>query len=220
MPSPDDEPRPSRRSFRLNPRGRWAEWTEHRPAGLQRRLWHLALGLALVVGVIMSLDAYIQRRRRLEPEGLRVLQLSPAPESALPLTPFPGAAPDAEVEFRALLMRLPRDRQTPPALLSVHTLSGRLGAVLTDPVGPQGEYRITFTPRRDPDPRRLILAGFRFEAAAAGAPAPGAGGAPAGPDLVLDLEVPRRVDPPMEPEGEGALVLQITGRLRPRQGGR
>jgi hypothetical protein len=210
----------------LEPRGRWAEWIEHRPARLQRRMWHLALGLVLVVGVIMSLDAYIQKRRRQEPDGLRVLQLSPAPESALPLTPFPGAAPDADVEFRALLMRLPRDRQTPPALLSVHTLSGRLGAALSDRVGPQGEYRISFTPRRDPDPRRLVLAGFRFAPAAAGEPAaggptPGAAGDRAGPDLVIDLEVPRRVDPPMEPEEEGALVLQITGRVRQaREAGR
>jgi hypothetical protein len=211
MPSPDAEPRKPRRGIAFDPRGRWAEWTEHRPARLQRRMWHLALGLVLVAGVIMSLDAYIQRRRRQPPDGLRVLQLSPAPESALPLTPFPGAAPDADVEFRALLMRVPRDRQTPPALLSVHTLSGKLGAALSDRVGPQGEYRISFTPRPDPDPRRLVLSGFRF-AAAAGAESF------AGPDLVIDLEVPRRVDPPMEPEEEGALVLQITGRLRQAQG--
>jgi hypothetical protein len=157
----------------------------------------------------MITSRFIQGRRRQEPDSLRVLQLSPAPEAALPLTPFPAAAPDAEVELRALLMRLPRERQTPPVLLSVHTLSGRLGSELSDRVGPEGEYRVSFIPRHDPDPRRLVLSGFRFGPVSASAEA----GRP-GPDLALDLEVPRRVDPVMEPEGEGALVLQITARLR------
>lgn len=210
MDAPDGSHDPRRR-LALRPRGRWSEWVDHPPARLLRRTWQLALGLLLIAGVIMGLERYVQRRQRAaSDEGLRVVQLSPAPEASLPLTPFPGAAPDAEVEFRALLMRLPAGRQDPPALLSVHTLSGRLDAPLSGRIGPQGEYEVSFTPRRARDPRRIVLSGFRFAPAAGGA-------APERPgealDVPLELEVPRRIDPPMEPGEGGALVLQITARL-------
>lgn len=203
------------RRLRLNPRGRWGRWADHPPARPLRRPWQLALGLFLVLGIIMGLEGYVQRRRKGAPEdSLRVLHLSPAPEAALPLMPFPGAAPDAEVEFRALLMRIPADRQTPPALLSVHTLSGRMDAPVTGRVGARGEYEVSFTPRRASSPRQIVLAGFRF--APVSAPRGARGRPAAGPDVALDLEVPRRIDPPMEPEEGAALVLQITGRLSGR----
>ncbi len=192
-------------------RGRWSELVDHHPARLSRRTWQLGVGFVLIVGVIMGLEGYSDRRRKAEgDEGLRVLHLSPAPESALPLTPFPGAAPDAEVEFRALLMRIPADRQTPPTLVAVHTLSGRLNEPVSGALGAHGEYVVSFTPRAGRHAGQIVLAGFRFApASAAPALAPGE----STPALALDLEVPRRIDPPMEPEAGGPLVLQITARL-------
>jgi len=134
-----------------------------------------------------------------------VVHFSPAPESALPLMPRAGALAGAALEFQALLTRLAPERDREPTLLSVHTLRGRIDQRLEGLLGPGGEYRVSFVPRRDRDPGRVILREFRFT------PADGARqAAPQGSDIALSLDVPRRIEPPMEPETGGALVLQIT----------
>jgi hypothetical protein len=159
-------------------------------------------------------------RRRSSPTGRAagsgetpVIQFSPAPESALPLMPALGSAEGSEIEFRALLLRLPPERERPSVLLSVHTLRGVLDQPLCAAAGPQGEYALSFVPRRSLGPGRVILADFRF------APSPGRGPATEvrGADVTLTVDLPCRIEPPMEPDAEGALALQITAHLRGRQ---
>ena len=85
-----------------------------------------------------------------------------------------------------------------------HPVSGLLGS--------RGEYELSFVPRRAPNPRRVLLSRFRF--ALAGEARPSA----SMPEIALSLDLPHRIEPPMEPESGGALVLQITVHaLAPRQ---
>lgn len=198
----------------LRPRGRWEDWVRHSPLPPARRLLWLIGGVLLALGIMTGLERWVQKHRRAAGDGLRVIELSPAPESALPLTPFPGAKPDAEVEFRALLMRIPSNRQISPSLLSVHTLSGRLDRLIVERVGPHGEYELAFVPRQGMDGRHLLLSDFRFAPVGEAARRRGTG-----PEIILELETPRRIDPPMEPEEGVSLVLQITGRLSSREPG-
>lgn len=159
----------------------------------------------------MSLERFIPRRARAMSGGPPLVRFNPAPESALPLMPWGTPAPGAAVELRALLTRIPADRGLPPTLLSVHTLGGCLDQPLEGRVGPRGEYRLEFVPRLGADGRRVILDSFLFAPVAHQAPERECAGA--GPEIELDPDVPRRIDPPMEPEEGGALVLQITARL-------
>jgi hypothetical protein len=156
------------------------------------------------------------RRRPATPDGdPRLVDLNPAPESALPLIPLVRRSSGAEVEVRALLMRAVSERRKPEELLSVHTLGGQLDAPLRGPIGARGEYEVSFTPHRAGDPRQLVLASFRFAPVSDAAAGAGAG---VGPDLILELGVPRRIQPPMEPGEGGALVLQVEARLGGRRG--
>jgi hypothetical protein len=203
-----------KRRFEFARGGKWQDSIRHCVAGPQRRILWLAIALFIVVGVMTTLSGRSHRRARPAGDDLRVIELSPAPESALPLMPFSGARPDAEIEFKALLMRLPASRQTPPALLSVHTLSGKLGEPIIGHLGSRGEYELGFVPHYNASREQIVLSDFRF-APAGGGPEARRGGN--GPQIVLELEKPTRIDPPMEPEEGGALVLQITGRLRKRE---
>jgi len=165
----------------------------------------------------VNLGRFMPRRRPAAPvDGPLLVELNPAPEAALPLIPFAQRSPGAGVEIRALLMRAGQDRRRPDELLSVHTLGGCLDAPLRGRIGARGEYEMSFTPRRSGDPGRLVLADFRFAPASGAAPDAGAG---VGPELILELGVPRRMQPPMEPGLAGALVLQVEARMGDRRGG-
>ncbi len=208
MPFPDDGNEKLRFNFKWG--GRLGGRARYRSVGLSRRVVWLVIGLLLVLGLMTTLRERGRKRRWAAGSDMRVIELSPAPESALPLMPFAGADPDAEIEFKALLMRIPTSRQFPPALLSVHTLSGKLDEPITAHLGPQGEYEIQFIPHYDAGRKQIVLFDYRF--------APSGGGPEAirsenGLQIVLEPEKPRRIDPPMEPESGRPLVLQLTGRL-------
>lgn len=208
MPSPDDGN--EKRRFGFERGGRWGGRARYRSVGPSRRVVWLVIGLLLTLGLMTNLRERSQRRRWAAGSDMRVIELSPAPESALPLMPFAGADPDAEIEFKALLMRIPTSRQIPPALLSVHTLSGKLDEPITAHLGPHGEYQLQFIPHYDAARKQIVLFDYHF--------APSGGGPEtrrSGNELqiILEPEKPRRIDPPMEPESGRPLVLQLTGRL-------
>ncbi|MCZ6779020.1 MAG: hypothetical protein O7F16_08620 [Acidobacteria bacterium] len=208
MPSPDDGNKKHR--FSLERGGRWGGRARYRPVAPSRRVVWLAIGLLLIFGLMITLRARRQKRRWTAGSELRVIELSPAPESALPLMPFVGADPDAEIEFKALLMRIPTSRQMPPALLSVHTLSGKLDEPITAHLGLHGEYELQFIPHYDAGRKQIVLFDYRFAPSGSG---PEARRTDDGLQIVLEPGKPRRIDPPMEPESGRPLVLQLTGRL-------